>query len=481
MSPPDLPPDRREGLFDSDAGPRVSSSGIESESRPPAPLAERMRPRDWNEVLGQEHLTAPEAPLRKLHAEGKLVSVILWGPPGSGKTTLATLLSDLLGHAAERFSAVLSGVRNVREVVERARERWQGERVKTILFVDEIHRFNRAQQDAFLPHVESGRIVLVGATTENPSFELIPPLLSRCAVHLLKPLADEQLKALGTRALKDRERGLGSSPMEVPADGWEILLAHAELDARRMLGALEMLCSATRPDADGVRRPGAAWIARVCERGIGLPIGREQHFDLISAFIKSLRGSDPHAALYWLARMIESGEEPRYIARRMVRFASEDVGLADASALHHANAAAAAYEFIGAPEGHLALAQAALHLALCAKSNSVYESYGRAAAMARDLGPLGVPLKIRNAPTELMERLGYGSGYRYPHAEPGRWVEESYLPEGVPEDRRRPYVPSDQGREAEIVRAHDRRTGGFYRLLPQRPPEDSASRDEGGD
>ncbi len=336
------------------------------------------------------------------------------------------------------------------------------QKIRTVLFVDEIHRFNRAQQDAFLPHVESGRIILIGATTENPSFEVIPPLLSRCAVYVLRPLSDAHLRALGMRALEDSERGLGGTPMELSDAAWDVLLRHAALDARRLLNTLEMLAAATPPDRDSVRRPDAAWTAKVCERETGLPLGREEHFDIISALHKSLRGSDPHAALYWLARMLESGEDPRYVIRRLIRFASEDVGLADPAALHHANAAAASYQYVGSPEGHLALAQLTLYLAICPKSNSVYESYARAAAMARELGPLGVPLRIRNAPTELMSRLGYGAGYRYPHGEAGHWIAESYLPDGIPAEERYPYRPSDQGREPDLVKAHRRRTGGFY-------------------
>lgn len=451
------PDDRSPGLFgDSDPDRRKGDSG------PLEPLAERMRPRSWDEIVGQEHLTAPDAPLRQLHTKAKLASVILWGPPGSGKTTLASLLSELPGYVGERFSAVLSGVKNVREVVDRARHRWDMRGERTVLFVDEIHRFNRAQQDAFLPHVESGRIVLLGATTENPSFEVIAPLLSRCAVYVLKPLTEEHLRVLGERALADEERGLGKTPVEIDEAGWDLLMRHSACDARRLLTTLEMLAGSTAPEDDGVRRPDADWIAKVCERPMGAAIGREEHFDLISAFIKSLRGSDPHASLYWLARMIEGGEDPRYVARRLIRFASEDVGLADPAGLHHANAAAQAYEFVGSPEGHLPLAQATLYLALCAKSNSIYESYARAARLAQDLGPLAVPLRIRNAPTDLMSKLDYGKGYNYPHSSPGHWVAESYLPEGVPVGQKRPYVPSDQGREKDLAAGHRKRTKGFY-------------------
>jgi putative ATPase len=421
-----------------------------------------MRPRTWDEVLGQEHLTAPGAPLRQLHAGGRLSSLILWGPPGAGKTSLAGLLVQLPGYVEEHFSAVLSGVRDVREVVDRARRRWENDGLRTVLFVDEIHRFNRAQQDAFLPHVEAGRLVLIGATTENPSFEVIPALLSRCSVYVLRPLSEAHLRQLGERALIDVERGLGRTPLALGEESWEVLLRHAGLDGRRLLNTLEMVAATTAPAADGIRSPDVSWVAKVCERPIPVHYGREDHFDLISALHKSLRGSDPHASLYWLARMIETGEDPRYIARRLVRFASEDVGLADPSALHHANAATAAYEFVGSPEGHLALAQLVVYLAMCPKSNSIYVAYGRAAAMVGELGPLPVPLRIRNAPTRLMDDLGYGHGYRYPHEVSGHWIPESYLPDGVPRERARIYEPSDQGRESDLAKAHRRRTRGFY-------------------
>jgi len=421
-----------------------------------------MRPQSFDEVLGQEHLTAPGAPLRKLHDTGQLASLIFWGPPGSGKTSLAMLLSDLPGYVSEHFSAVMSGVRDVREVVDRAARRWERNEQKTVLFVDEIHRFNRAQQDAFLPHVERGTIVLIGATTENPSFEVISALLSRCIVHVLKALREDDLRALAERALRDEQRGLGKLPMTLDEDGWQVLLRHAGLDGRRLLNTLEMIHATTPPDADSARRPDAEWVAKICERPLPVHCGEEDHFDLISALHKSLRGSDPHASLYYLARMIETGEDPLYIARRLVRFASEDVGLADPSALHHTLAAKDAYDFIGSPEGHLALAQAVVYLAMCPKSNSIYTSYDRAAALVRDLGPLPVPLRIRNAPTSLMSDLGYGGGYRYPHNSPGHWIPEAYLPDEIPPSRRTVYEPSDQGREPDLTRAHRRRTRGYY-------------------
>jgi putative ATPase len=421
-----------------------------------------MRPRSWDEVLGQDHLTAPGAPLRKLFESGRLVSLIFWGPPGSGKTSLAILLSDLAGYVSEHFSAVLSGVRDVREVVDRASRRWDRDGSKTVLFVDEIHRFNRAQQDAFLPHVEKGTIVLIGATTENPSFEVISALLSRCIVYVLKPLTEGDLRALGERALGDDERGLGKTPTVLDEEGWSVLMRHAGLDGRRLLNTLEMITATTPPNDDGVRRPDAAWVAQVCERPIPVHYGEEDHFDLISALHKSLRGSDPHASLYYLARMIETGEDPLYIARRLVRFASEDVGLADPSALHHAICAKDAYDFVGPPEGYLALVQVVVYLAMCPKSNALYVSYDRATSLVRDLGPLPVPLRIRNAPTPLMDELGYGEGYRYPHDYPGRWIPESYLPDQIPPGRRGIYKPSDQGREPDLAQAHRRRTRGFY-------------------
>lgn len=448
------------------AAERGESSG------PTPPLADRMRPTRWEDVLGQEHLTGPGAPLRQLHESGRLASVILWGPPGSGKTTLAILLSRVPGYAPEMFSAVLSGVREVREVVDRARRRWERDRMRTVLFVDEIHRFNRAQQDAFLPHVEAGRIVLIGATTENPSFEVIPALLSRCAVHVLRPLQEEDLRRLAERALADSTRGLGTTPTALDPEGWTVLLRHAGLDARRLLNTLDQIAATTAPGDDGFRRPDASWVAKVCERPPPVHLGREDHFDLISALHKSLRGSDPHASLYWLARMVETGEDPKYVVRRLIRFASEDVGLADPSAIHHATAAAAAFQFVGPPEGHLALAQLVVYLALCPKSNSIDASYRRATDLVGDCGLLAVPLRIRNAPTHLMQRLGYGDGYRYPHDAVGHWIPESYLPEGIPEDRRGIYRPGDQGREPDLESGHRRRTRGFYSVpkVEEDPP-----------
>ena len=460
---PDLFGDRRE---EDPSGSGVGSS-------PPAPLADRMRPRSWEEILGQEGLTGPGSPLRRLHEQGLPASLILWGPPGSGKTTLGLLLSDLPGAERESFSAVLSGVRDVREVVSRARARWSRRRQRTILFVDEIHRFNRAQQDAFLPHVETGRIVLIGATTENPSFSVIPALLSRCAVLVLSPLEDSDLRALGERALSDAERGLGDRPTSIDEDGWSLLLSHAGGDARRLLSTLEALVEATPPDRDAVRRPAAGWIAEVCARPLPPSVGREDHYDLASALIKSLRGSDPHASLYWLARLLEGGEDPLFLARRLIVFASEDVGLAEPGGLHHATAAASAVASVGLPEGRLALAQATLYLALCPKSDGVDRAYRKAAALARGAGPLAVPLRIRNAPTELMRRLGHGRGYRSPHEFPSHWIPESYLPEGIPPDAARIAEPGDQGREKELWAGHRRRTGGFYEAT--RPAEDAGS------
>lgn len=468
----------QERLFENSDRPPAPARTNEG---PPPPLSERMRPRTWDEVVGQEHLTADGAPLRRLHASGRLTSTILWGPPGSGKTTLASLLVEMHGYAAERFSAVLSGVKDVRAVVERARRRWGTSGVRTVLFVDEIHRFNKAQQDAFLPHLEKGLIVLLGATTENPSFSIIPPLLSRCAVHVVRPLDDEGLRTLARRALADQERGIGAMRVELPEASLEVLLRFADLDARRFFNALEKLAQATPPGEDGTRRPDAAWTAQVCERSSGSSLGTEEHYDLISAMIKSIRGSDPHAALYWLARLLESGEDPRFVARRLVILAAEDVGLADPGALHHANAAAHAVEFIGMPEGRLPLAQAALYLAMAPKSNSVYQSYDRAAQAARDFGALAVPMRIRNAPTRLMERIGHGKGYSYPHDAPGNWVPESYLPEGLPASMARPYRAGTQGREPEIVRGHARRTRNFYELAADDPRLEARQAPPGGE
>ncbi len=446
------------------------------------PWADRLRPRSLDEVRGQEHLTGPHGPLRRFYERGEIPSMILWGPPGSGKTTLARILASHPGFALEQFSAVLSGVKEVRAVVERANVRLRQGGKRTILFVDEIHRFNRAQQDAFLPHVESGLITLIGATTENPSFEVNSALLSRCRVYVLRPLGAEALRAIGEAALA---RGLGAppeggAPDAAPAapgltgEAWEVALRFADGDARRLLNLLEVASASARSTSPadatvGAGRVGADLLEDLIQRGAATRHGDEDHFDWISALHKSLRGSDPHAGLYWLARMLEAGEDPKFIVRRLIVFASEDVGLAEPGALLQAAAARSAVEFVGMPECNLALAQLVVYLALAPKSNSLYASYQRAAGLVGEKGALPVPLRIRNAPTGLMKNLGYGSGYRYPHEQPGRWVPESYLPDALVNESI--FRPSAMGREPRMIEDHRRRTGDFYRLRPEEAPE----------
>ncbi len=415
------------------------------------PLAERLRPRTLEEFIGQDHLLGENRILNSLLARGTLPSIILWGPPGCGKTTLARILARLVDANFVSFSAVLSGVKELRAIIQEAKEGLKQGGARTVLFVDEIHRFNKAQQDAFLPHVESGLITLIGATTENPSFEIISPLLSRCQVLTLNPLDKTALSTLVDRALKDRERGLGRLDITIDQDARNVIIARADGDARTLLNYLELaseLAVSGRPDGSG----GVITIELVEEaiqqKALRYDKNGDEHYNLISAFHKSLRGSDPDAALYWLARMLASGEDPHYVARRMVRFASEDVGNADPQALTVALNALSAFDFLGKPEGELALAQSALYLATAPKSNAVYKALGQAQADARKLGSLPVPLHIRNAPTKLMEGLGYGRGYKYAHDHPDAVVEQEYLPSEL--RNRIYYQPTTRGYERTI-------------------------------
>ena len=417
---------------------------------PPAPLADRMRPRTLDEILGQEHLLGVGKVLRSAIETGELHSMILWGPPGSGKTTLARLMARVSGARFLAFSAVLSGVKEIREVVGEAERTRARQGTRTILFVDEIHRFNRAQQDAFLPHVEKGTIVLVGATTENPSFEVNGALLSRCRVYVLRALAEDDLVALMRRALGDAARGLAGLSPQVDDDALRLIARLADGDARAALNVLE-LAVPLGPAAGGRRRVTEASVREAAQKKTLLyDKSGEEHYNLISALHKSLRDSDPDAALYWLTRMLEAGEDRLYLARRLVRFASEDVGNADPQALLLTLAAKEAYHFLGDPEGELALAQATLYLALAPKSNAVYVAYDAAKADVRDRPAEPVPLHIRNAPTPLMKDLGYGAGYQYAHDAPDARVDQDDLPEALRD--RQYYRPTDRGLEAELGR-----------------------------
>jgi putative ATPase len=415
-------------------------------SRPP--LAERMRPRSFDEVLGQGHLLDAGGPLANLDADSEIPSLIFWGPPGSGKTTLARLIAAATRMPFVAYSAVTSGVKEIRETVEEARTRRRLSGRPTLLFIDEIHRFNRAQQDAFLPHVEDGTLVLVGATTENPSFEVNSALLSRARVLLVKPLSADDLRSLARRALADRENGLGGSGVEWDEAALEGVLRHADGDARRALNALELAAEVAR--REGKSRVGVEELERALVFShLRYDKSGEEHYNLISALHKSLRDSDPDATLYWLARMLAAGEEPLYVARRLVRAASEDVGLADPQALVVAQAAADAYHFLGSPEGELAIAEAAVYLACAPKSNSIYRAYGEARRSAEEHGSLPVPLHIRNAVTGLMAHFGYGKGYRYSHDAPEAVIEQEHLPAELAGLSL--YRPGDQGYEKEIA------------------------------
>jgi putative ATPase len=414
-----------------------------------APLADRIRPRTLEEFVGQDHLLGQGKVLRQAIETDHLPSMILWGPPGSGKTTLAMIIARTTGAQFIAFSAVLSGVKEIKEVIKEANDEWKYGKRRTILFVDEIHRFNKAQQDAFLPHVEKGTIILIGATTENPSFEVISPLLSRTKVFTLNLLTEEEIEVILNRALMDKDRGLGEYQTAIEPEVIKGICQLANGDARAALNTLEMLVLTTSPDEKGVRQIKREDLKEVLQRKAYLyDKSGEEHYNLISALHKSLRGSDPDAALYWLGRMLEAGEDPLYIARRMIRFASEDIGNADPQALQVAVSAMEAFHFIGLPEGNLALAQAAVYLATAPKSNSLYTAYQRVQRDVRELENMPVPLHIRNAPTSLMKDLGYGKDYQYPHDYPDHFVDEEYLPENL--KGRIYYDPSDQGFEREI-------------------------------
>ena len=445
-------------------------------SNAPAPLAERMRPRTFSDFVGQEDLVAPGHPLREAIESDALQSIILWGPPGTGKTTLAQLIATVTRARFIAFSAVLSGIKEIKTVMAEAEEARRHLGHRTILFVDEIHRFNRAQQDAFLPRVETGDIVLVGATTENPSFEVNAALLSRSKVFVLHPLTTAEVRTVIKRALEDTGQGLGGAGLEVSADAIETIIHYANGDARVALNLLELAATIagstgtsvavgnSASAADGVtRRIDRTLLARAIQKRVLLyDKSGEEHFNLISALHKSLRNSDPDAGVYWLARMLEAGEDPMYVVRRLIRFASEDIGNADPNALTVTVATKDAVHFIGMPEGNTALAQAVTYLATAPKSNAVYMAYAEAAADAHEEIAEPVPLHLRNAPTQLMKDLDYGKGYRYAHNDAHGISAMNCLPPGL--SNRTYYRPTDRGFEKEI-----RRRLGAWRALKKKP------------
>ena len=415
-----------------------------------APLAARMRPRNFDEFVGQEHVAGPGKVLRRAIEADKVPSIIFWGPPGSGKTTLANLIAGVTRSHFEPLSAVTSGVADLRRGVDQAQERRAMYGQRTILFIDEIHRFNKAQQDVVLPHVENGTFTLIGATTENPSFEVIAPLLSRCRVFTLHQLSDEQVESIVLHSISDAERGLQNLRVEIDPDAMKLLVNVANGDARVALNGLETAAHATEPGDDLVRRIDLETIEDALQRRAVLyDKAGEQHYDTISAFIKSVRGSAPDAALYWLGRMIEAGEDPMFIARRLVILASEDIGLAEPMALPLAVAAQQAVHFIGMPEGRIPLAEATVYLATAPKSNSAYAALNRAMEDVRKSRNEPVPLHLRNAVTGLMERMGYGESYKYAHDYEDHFVLQDYLPPSLKE--RRYYQPSEEGREKELA------------------------------
>ncbi len=432
------------------------------------PLADRMRPENLEEYVGQSHILDKGGLLRKAIEEDRLFSMIFWGPPGSGKTTLARIIAGDTKANFATFSAVLSGVKEIRGVIDEARIELERTGRKTVLFVDEIHRFNKAQQDAFLPHVESGLITLIGATTENPSFEVISPLLSRTRVMVLRPFTEEELGEILRRALSDPRKGYGGLSIEADPEALDHMVRAADGDARTALNNLEAAASLVIGRDAAQRKITLGLVESALQRkALQYDKDGEEHYNLISALHKSLRGSDPDASLYWLARMLEAGEDPLYIARRMIRFASEDIGNADPMALTIALAAMQAFHFIGLPEGELSLAQAAVYLATAPKSNAIYKAYGKVKSVIGKTGTLPVPLHIRNAPTKLMDDLGYARGYQYAHDFEEAFVPQDYLPEKL--EGQVYYSPTDRGYE-KVIRD---------RLLKWRRIRKEAARDRG--
>ena len=458
-------------LFD-DPSPAGGPSPASAAAAPDAPLAARMRPHSFDELVGQDEVIGPGSVLRRALDAGRLPSLVLWGPPGSGKTTLARLLAQSTGAAFESLSAVESGVGELRGVLAAARSR-RGVGGRMVLFVDELHRWSRAQQDAVLPHVENGLITLIGATTENPSFEVNGALLSRCRVVRLRSLSDADLGVLVRRAATDAVRGLGALAVDLPDDAAEHLVAIAGGDARVALSALEIAAAATPLDADGRRRLTLRAVEEAAtRRAVRHDRAGDQHYDTISAFIKSIRGSDADAAVFWLARMLEAGEDPLFVARRLVILAAEDVGLADPAALGVAVAAWQAAHFVGMPEGYLPLAEAAIYLATAPKSNSALRAYTAAAQDVRAHPDATVPLHLRNAVTGLMRAEGYGAGYRYAHDFDGGVAAQAHLPPELA--GRRYYRPGGLGAEAVIAE----RLADVRRRLGDPAPSAAKPRDE---
>ena len=422
----------------------------EKDSPQSMPLAARMRPRTFAEFVGQEHLVAEGRVLRKCIEADQLPSMVFWGPPGSGKTTLAHLIANVTRAQFSSLSAVSAGVADLRRVIGEAKERMKSSGQRAILFVDEVHRFNKAQQDAVLPFVENGTVTFVWATTENPSFEVISPLLSRCRVFRLNLLSDDDVRLIVERAIKDVERGLGKFHITVIEEALHHLVTMSNGDARVALNALEMAVFATVPDNDGLRSIDLSAIEEALQhRALLYDKSGDQHYDLISALHKSLRGSDPDAALYWLGRMLEAGEDPLFIARRLMRFASEDVGMADPQALVIAVAAQQAVHFVGLPEGNLALAEAVVYLAAAPKSNSLYQAYARVQQDVQHGRNEPVPLHLRNPVTSLMRQMRYGRDYKYAHDYPDHFVKQQNLPPSL--QGKRYYAPTEQGYEKEIA------------------------------
>ena len=454
-------------LFPADESERAIEPEPGSEPDRNAPLAARMRPRTLSEFRGQEHLLGAGRTIRAMLDQGSPQSMILWGPPGSGKTTLARLIAAEANIAFVSLSAVSEGIARVREIIKQASARLQATGRRTVLFCDEIHRFNKAQQDGFLPHVEAGTVILIGATTENPSFEVVRPLLSRAPVYVLNPLSSAELLAILVDAVSSKTRGLGDAGVRFEDDALAFIAEASDGDARRALGVAEAA-------AHVVGKGGAVDVAAAREalqhRFASYDKGAEEHFNLISALHKAVRGSDPDGALYWLARMIDGGEDPLYIARRLVRMASEDIGMADPAALQVTLAARDAYHFLGSPEGELALAEATIYLATAPKSNRANEAWATALRRARETPGEGVPLHIRNAPTGLMKELGYGEGYKYDPAEHDGVAKQTYLPDRLAGEEF--YVPSRFGFEKTVAER--------LKWWAERRVESSAEQDEDG-